>query len=64
MQIIIPSRVCKLGAIENVFGLMTTAVGRMASGALESDNPEILEADFGKIRGLNPRIARTMVVPF
>jgi len=42
---------------------MTTGFGRMASRAFEQDTPEILEADFGKIRGSKPWIARTTEVP-
>ena len=62
MQMIMPSWVRKLGAIENVFGLMTTKLGKMATRAFKPDTPKIPKADFGKIRGLNPRIARTMAV--
>ena len=37
--------------------------GKMASRAFKSDTPDSFEAGFGKKRGLNPRIAKTMVVP-
>jgi len=49
--------------MENVFGLMTTRLGSMASRAFELDTHKIPEADFGKIRGLKRRIVRTIVVP-
>ena len=45
-----------MGAIKNIFGLMTTGLGKMALRAFE------LEAGFGKIRGSKPQIAGTMVV--
>ena len=63
MHMITPSWVCKLDAIENVFGLMTTRLGKMASRAFESDTPEIPEAGFIKIRGLNPWIVGKMAIP-
>ena len=40
-----------MGDMENVFGLMTTKLGRMASRAFEPDTPKILKVDFGKIKG-------------
>ena len=63
MRMITPSSVCKLGVMENIFGLMTTRLGSMASRAFELDTHKIPEADFGKIRGLKRRIVRTIVVP-
>ena len=48
--------------MENVFGLMTTGLGRMASRAFKPDTPEIPEADFGKEKGSNPRMAGTMAI--
>ena len=50
--------------MENVFGLMTTGLGKIASRAFELDTPEIPKVCFGKIRGLKPRIVGTMGVPF
>ena len=47
-----------------ILELMTTGLSRMASKALEPGTPKIPEAGFGRIRGLKPRIARTMAVPF
>ena len=52
-----------MGVMENVFGLMTIRLGGMASRAFELDTLEVPKAGFGKIRGLKPQIARTMVVP-
>ena len=52
-----------MGAIENVFRLMTTRLGRMASMAFEPDTLEILEASFGEIRTSKPQIAGKIVVP-
>ena len=43
-----------MGAIENIFGLMTTGLGRMASRAFKFYTLEILEAGFGRIRGSKP----------
>ena len=64
MRMITPSWVCKLGVIENVFGLMTTRHGRMASKAFKLDTLEIPKVGFGRIRGLKPQIVGTMVVPY
>ena len=52
-----------MGAIKNVFELMTTRLGRMASRAFEPDNPKIPKASFSRIRGLKPQIVETMAVP-
>jgi len=52
-----------LGALENVFRLMTTGLGNMASRAFELDTPEIPEKGFSKIRGSKPRIVGMRAVP-
>ena len=52
-----------MGAIKNVFKLMTTGLGSMASRAFEPDTLEILEAGLGKIRGSKPQTVGTIVVP-
>ena len=52
-----------MGAMENIFRLMTTGLGRMDSRAFELDTPEIPEASFGKIREPKPQMAGTMAVP-
>ena len=52
-----------MGAIKNVFGLMTIELDRMASRAFELNTSEIPKAGLGKIRGSKPQIARTMAVP-
>ena len=49
--------------MKNVFELMTTGLGKIASRAFKPNTLEIFEAGFGKIRGSNPRIARTMAIP-
>ena len=62
-----------MGIIENVFELMTTRLGRIASRTFkpdtleileEPDTLEILEVGFGKIRGSKSWIARTMAIPY
>ena len=50
--------------MENIFELMTTRLGRMASRTFELDTLKISEVGLGKIRGLKPRIAGTVAVPF
>ena len=60
---ITPSWVCKLGAMENILGLMTTGLSRMALKVFELGTPKILEVCFGKLRGSKPYIAGTMAVP-
>ena len=59
---ITPSWVCKLGAIENVFGLMNTGLNRMASRAFKPGTLKIPKTSFSRIRGSNLQIARTMEV--
>ena len=63
MQMITPFWVCKLGAIENIFGLMTTGLGRMALRPFEPDTLEIPEASFSRIKGSKLQMVGTMVVP-
>ena len=62
MWMIMPSWVCKLGTMENIFGLMTTKLGKMASRAFKSDTLEILEVSLSRIRGSKPRITKTIAV--
>ena len=52
-----------MGTMENIFRLMSTKLGKMASKAFESSTPEFSEAGFSKIRGTKPEIAGTIAVP-
>ena len=52
-----------MGAMENIFGLMTTGLGKMASRAFELDTTELSKAGFGRIKGSKPQIVGTIVVP-
>ena len=52
-----------MGAIENILGLMTIGLARVASRAFEPNTLEIPKAGFSRIRGSNPWIAGTMAVP-
>ena len=63
MRMITPSWVYKLGTMENIFGLMSTGLGKMASRAFKSSTPKFSEAGFGKIRELKPQIAGTIAIP-
>ena len=49
--------------MENIFGLMTTELGRMASRAFEPDTPKIPKSGFSRIKGSKPRIVGTIAVP-
>ena len=53
----------QLGAMENIFGLMTTGLSKIASRAFEPDTLEIPKAGFGRIRGSKPQMAGAMAVP-
>ena len=63
MRMITPSWVCKLGVIENIFGLMTTKLSKMASRAFEPDTPKISKVGFSRIRGSKPQIVGTIAIP-
>ena len=52
-----------MGAMENIFGLMTTRLGKAALRAFKLDTPEIPEAGFSRIRGSKPQITGTIAVP-
>ena len=58
------ARVCRFGTRENIFRLMMTGLGKVASKAFGPGIPEILEIDLGKTRGSKPRMAGTIGVPF
>ena len=49
--------------MENIFRLMTTKLGRMASRGFELDTLEILEVGLSRIRGPIPRIVGIIAVP-
>ena len=58
------ARVCRFGTRENIFRLMMTGLGKVASKAFGPGIPEILEIDLGKTKGSKPRMAGTIGVPF
>ena len=60
----IPSWVCKLGAMENIFGLMTTGLGKTTSRFFGSSSLEIPEVGLSRMKGLKPWIVGTIKVPF
>ena len=64
MWMTMPSRVTRFGAKENIFGLMMTGLGKVASKAFGLDALKSLWIGFGRIRGSKPRMAGTMEVSF